>query len=73
MATAKRKEGHRVVFVEVPEDLVARLKALAAIHHRSMSGEVIEAVERHVLAFESASGDNGKAEPKKGSKARTER
>lgn len=67
MATAKRKEGHRVVFVEMPEDLVARIKAVAKLNHRSMSGEVIEAMERHVKAEEAA---RSGAEPgsKKGTK-----
>ncbi len=52
MATKKRKPGHKVVFVETPEDLAARLAAIAEHNHRSVTGEAIVAFERHVKAEE---------------------
>jgi hypothetical protein len=47
---AKRKQGHRIIFVEAPEDLARRLKDVARRNHRSMTGEAVLAIEEHVNA-----------------------
>jgi hypothetical protein len=49
---AKRKEGHEVLFVEVPEALKERLRAVAKLNQRSMVGEAVVAIEQHVKAEE---------------------
>ena len=54
-AMAKRKEGHSVLFVEVPDELKDRLRVVADRNHRSMVGETIAAIERHVEAEEARS------------------
>jgi hypothetical protein len=51
---AKRKEGHEVLFVEVPVELKGRLRVVADRNHRSMVGEAVVALERHVAAEEEA-------------------
>lgn len=51
---AKRKEGHEVLFVEVPGELKERLRAVSKINRRSMVGEAVVAIERHVAAEEAA-------------------
>lgn len=51
---AKRKEGHEVLFVEVPAALKERLRAVAKQNQRSMVGEAVVAIERHVAAEEEA-------------------
>lgn len=51
---AKRKEGCKVVFVEAPLELVERLRAVAKLNHRSITGEAVVAFERHVQAEEAA-------------------
>jgi hypothetical protein len=51
---AKRKEGHEVLFVEVPAALKERLRKVADLNHRSMVGEAVVAIERHVAAEEAA-------------------
>jgi hypothetical protein len=53
---AKRKEGHKIVFVEVPEDLAGRLKRVAKLNDRSMTAEAVRAFRRHVEAEEKALG-----------------
>jgi hypothetical protein len=52
LAAKKRKAGHKVVFVEVPEGLAERLKAVAEHNHRSLTGEAVVAFERHVKTEE---------------------
>ena len=52
MATKKRKAGHKVVFVETPEDLAARLAVVAEHNRRSLTGEAVFAFERPVKAEE---------------------
>jgi predicted transcriptional regulator len=69
---AKRKEGHEVLFVEMPEELKERLRAVSKWNKRSMVGEAVVAIERHVKAEEAAraaetAGD--KAKGKKGGKS----
>lgn len=51
---AKRKEGHEVLFVEMPEELKERLRVVADRNRRSMVGEAVVALERHVMAEEAA-------------------
>jgi hypothetical protein len=51
---AKRKEGHEVLFVEVPEELKERLRVVSKWNQRSMVGEAVVAIERHVKAEEAA-------------------
>lgn len=51
---AKRKEGHKVVFVEAPIELAERLKEVARLNHRSVNGEAVVAFERHVREEEAA-------------------
>jgi hypothetical protein len=68
---AKRKEGHEVLFVEVPAALKERLRAVAQQNRRSMVGEAVVAIERHVAAEEAAqaaepTADRAKARAKKG-------
>jgi hypothetical protein len=52
MATKKRKPGHKVVFVETPEDVADRLAAVAEHNRRSVTAEAIVAFERHVKSEE---------------------
>jgi hypothetical protein len=47
---ARPREGVKVVFVEAPAELVERLRALAKRNRRSMNGEALVAIERHVEA-----------------------
>jgi len=49
---AKRKEGYEVLFVEVPMALKERLRVVAKGNQRSMVGEAVVAIERHVKAEE---------------------
>jgi hypothetical protein len=51
---AKRKEGHEVLFVEMPVPLKERLRVVAKGNQRSMVGEAVVAIERHVAAAEAA-------------------
>jgi hypothetical protein len=59
---AKRKEGHKVVFVEAPIELAERLRAVAKLNHRSVNGEAVVAIERHVEAEEAAGPSAGEGE-----------
>ena len=68
---ARRKEGWKVLSVEAPVELVERMKAIAERNHRSMNGEAVAAIERHVAAEEAArpaepTADKAKARAKKG-------
>ncbi len=47
---ARPREGIRVLFVEAPAELAERLRALAKRNHRSMNGEALVALERHLEA-----------------------
>ncbi len=49
-----RTEGRKVIFLEAPIDLAERLRAVAKRNHRSVNGEAIVAIERHVEAEEAA-------------------
>jgi hypothetical protein len=61
--TKPRKEGHKVVFVETPVELAERLAVIAKRNHRSITGEAIEAFERHCKAEEArARREGGRAE-----------
>jgi predicted transcriptional regulator len=51
---AKRKEGHEVLFVEVPQELKERLRVVAERNRRSMNGEAVVAIERYLAAEEAA-------------------
>ena len=35
---------------KIPDDLYERLRASARLHHRSINGEIIASIERHVAA-----------------------
>src|SRR5205823_5370966 len=68
---ARRKEGWKVLSVEAPMELVERMKASAERNHRSLSGEAVAAMERHVAAEEAArpaeaAAGKAKARAKKG-------
>jgi hypothetical protein len=68
---AKRKEGHEVLFVEVPAALKERLRIVAKGNKRSMVGEAVVAIERHVAAEEmarAAEPTTAKAKAKRGDK-----
>jgi plasmid stability protein len=65
---AKRKEGHEVLFVEVPEGLKERLRVVADRNHRSMNGEAVVAIERYVVAEEAAQPAEPTAQKTKGKK-----
>jgi hypothetical protein len=65
---AKRKEGHEVLFVEVPVALKERLRAIAKLNKRSMASEGVVAIERHVVAEEVAHTVAAKRKAKKGGK-----
>lgn len=51
---AKRKEGHRVLFLELPDGLKERLRAIARGSRRSMVAEAQVAIERHIAIEEEA-------------------
>ncbi len=72
MPMKARKEGHKVLFIEVPEELKERLRAVADRNHRSMVGEAVVAIEKHVKAEEAASSseDNGSTKAKAKGKGR---
>ena len=68
---AKRKEGHEVLFVELPEGLKERLRVVAKGNQRSMVGEAVVAIQHHVKAEEAARpaepiDDKAKGKGKKG-------
>ena len=65
---AKRKEGHEVLFVEVPQELKERLRVVADRNHRSMVAEAVVALERHVKAEEAACPEEATAQKGKGRK-----
>jgi predicted transcriptional regulator len=65
---AKRKEGHEVLFVEVPEELKERLRVLADRNHRSMNGEAVVAIERYVAAEEATRPEEATAQKGKAKK-----
>ena len=45
---AKRKDGNEGLYLEVPTNIKARLKAKAKAARRSMVAEAVVAIERHV-------------------------
>jgi plasmid stability protein len=49
---AKPREGYAVLFLEVPEELKARLQAVAAANERSTNREAVFALKAHIQAEE---------------------
>jgi hypothetical protein len=45
---AKRKEGYRVFYIEVPDELATTFIALAEANDRTLTAEVLRALRRHV-------------------------
>jgi hypothetical protein len=59
---ATKGKGKRVtegILVELPPGLRARLAAVAREHNRSMNGEAVEAIQRHVEAAERKAAKGG--------------
>lgn len=68
---AKRKEGHEVLFVELPEELKERLAAVARTNRRSMTAEAVVAIERHVAVEEAQRPPEPTADKARGKKGGT--
>lgn len=60
---AKVKEGHVVLFLELPEPLKLRLREIGKRNHRSMVGEAVVAIERHVAIEEERLGLSAASAP----------
>jgi predicted transcriptional regulator len=62
--TGRKREGKETLYVELPEELrlKERMEALADAHRRSMSGEVIVALEEYLARHETKEeGEGGKS------------
>lgn len=58
-SVAKKKSKPVVLYIEMPDDLKARLARLAKLHVRKLSGEAIVAITRYVEEEEEAAGLSG--------------
>ena len=48
----RNREGVKVLFVELPEELLCRLQAVAKVSHRSVTGQTTVAIEEHLTKYE---------------------
>jgi hypothetical protein len=56
---AKRKEGHKPIFVEVPDALMERLRAVMDFNRRTLTAQVLLAIEQNVEQEEKAAKKKG--------------
>src|SRR5262249_41115402 len=70
MKMAKRKEGCGVAFIEVPLDLLARMKEIGRANQRSLNGEAVVAFEQHVRRHARTAGNGEGAKERTKGKAR---
>jgi hypothetical protein len=60
-----KRPGKRVLYIELPEEFVDRVEALADRNHRTLTGEVTLALENHLAKHEQGEEATTPAKPKR--------